>query len=83
MVVPKLVDRVRDSLDGNESDGEFPIGIDSCEREIIGVSASKLDSAMNGENLIYFVNGSRREFIVEVLDIATCVRCCTVGKGHA
>lgn len=82
MVVPKLADRVRDILDGNESDGEFPIGIDSGEREIISVSASELNSTMNGEKLIYFVNGSRREFIVEVFDIATCVRCRTVGKGH-
>lgn len=83
MAVPALVDRIRDILDGNEPDGEFPIGIDTGKRKIICVSASELDSTMNGENLIYFVNGLRREFIVEVLDNVICVRCRAVGKGHA
>lgn len=57
MLGADFIDRICHVLDGDETDGELAIGIDSGEREIIRFSAIK--SHLGHAELIDFVNGSR------------------------
>ena len=80
MLGAEFVDRIRYILNGDETDGELAIGIDSGKRIFIRITTARLQ--FRHAEIRKLNKGSRLELLIEIFNISSSLRCRTKSDSR-